>query len=70
MLGVGEQRRAGAVGVVVEVEGDGAGRVVPASVTVALSAIEPPTVAVAGCWLVLIEGVAGVMVTGSARCRW
>ena len=33
--------------------------------TVALSAIEVPTVAVAGCWLVLI-GVAGVMVTGSA----
>ena len=34
--------------------------------TVALSAIELPTVAVAGCWLVLIVGLAGVMVTGSA----
>ena len=34
--------------------------------TVALSAIEVPTVAVAGCWLVLIVGLAGVMVTGSA----
>ena len=34
--------------------------------TVALSAIEVPTVAVAGCWVVLIAGVAGVMVTGSA----
>ena len=33
--------------------------------TVALSAIDVPTVALAGCWLVLIVGVAGVMVTGS-----
>ena len=33
--------------------------------TVALSAIEVPTVALAGCWLVLIVGVAEVMVTGS-----
>ena len=32
----------------------------------AWSAIEVPTVALAGCWLVLIAGVAGVMVTGSA----
>ena len=51
--------------------------------TVALSAIELPTVALAGCWLVLIVGLAVVMVTGSAavplvtdvvvgsrRCRW
>ena len=34
--------------------------------TVAWSAIEVPTVAVAGCWLVVIDGVAGVIVTGSA----
>ena len=34
--------------------------------TVALSAIEVPTMAMAGCWLVLIVGLAGVMVTGSA----
>ena len=34
--------------------------------TVALSAIEVPTVALAGCWLVLIVGLAGLMVTGSA----
>ena len=34
--------------------------------TIALSAIEVPTVAVGGCWLVLIVGLAGVMVTGSA----
>ena len=33
--------------------------------TVAWSAIELPTVALAGCWLVLIAGVAGVIVTGS-----
>jgi hypothetical protein len=30
--------------------------------TVALSAIEDPTVADAGCWLVLIDGEAGVIV--------
>ena len=34
--------------------------------TVALSAIEVPTVAMAGCWLVLIVGVASLMITGSA----
>ena len=34
--------------------------------TVAWSAIELPTVALAGCWLVLIDGLAGVMVTGSS----
>ena len=33
--------------------------------TVALSAIDVPTVALAGCWLVLIVGLAEVMVTGS-----
>ena len=34
--------------------------------TVAVSAIELPTVAVAGVWLVVIAGVAGLIVTGSA----
>src|SRR6516165_10370925 len=34
--------------------------------TVALSAMDVPTVAVDGCWVVLIDGVAGVTVTGSA----
>ena len=34
-------------------------------VTVAWSAIDVPTVALAGCWLVLIAGVAGVIDTGS-----
>ena len=34
--------------------------------TVALSAIELPTVALAGIWVVLIDGPAEVMVTGSA----
>ena len=34
--------------------------------TVALSAIEVPTVADAGCWLVVIDGAAAVIVTGSA----
>ena len=34
--------------------------------TVAVSAIEVPTVALAGCWLVLIAGLALVMLTGSA----
>ena len=33
--------------------------------TVALSAIEVPTVADAGCWLVVIDGDAAVIVTGS-----
>jgi hypothetical protein len=33
--------------------------------TVAWSAIDVPTVAVAGCWVVLIAGVAGVIDTGS-----
>jgi hypothetical protein len=31
-----------------------------------MSAIELPTAAEAGCWLVLIEGVVGVIDTGSA----
>ena len=35
-------------------------------VTVALSAIELPTVALAGCWLVLMAGEVGASVTGSA----
>ena len=35
-------------------------------VTVALSAIDTPTTALDGCWLVLIVGVVGVIVTGSA----
>src|SRR2546430_2442940 len=35
-------------------------------VTVALSAIDAPTVALAGCWLVLMVGLVGGMVTGSA----
>jgi len=33
--------------------------------TVALSAIEDPTVADAGCWVVLIDGEAAVIDTGS-----
>ncbi len=33
--------------------------------TVALSAIDVPTVALAGCWLVVIVGLACVMLTGS-----
>ncbi len=33
--------------------------------TVALSAMEVPTVALAGCWLVLMVGVAALMTTGS-----
>ena len=42
-----------------------ANAVVSSPVTVAVSAIELPTVAEAGVWLVLIAGVAGVIVTGS-----
>ena len=64
-LGVGEQRRAAGGRVVVEVERDGAGRVVAAADR-GLVGDRSPTVALAGCWLVLIAGVAGLMVTGSA----
>ena len=35
-------------------------------VTVAVSAIDSPTTAMDGVWLVLIVGVVGVIVTGSA----
>ena len=68
-LGVGEQRRAGPVRVVVEVERDRPRRVI-APRTVALSAIELPTVAVAGCWLVVIDGgLTTVKVIVTDGCR-
>jgi len=61
-----EQRRARSGRVAVQVERDRPGRIYPRPRTVALSAIEDPTVADAGCRLVLIDADALVIDTGSA----